>query len=174
MKPTLLATARNNKAFQKCNELAQKVYEKATEGKDLLKGAEEVAKEIKVGAASMIKTTPYFKDGDPLATLGDSTGFANNPAFDNAVKDLKEGDIGTPVSIPGGYAVPKVIDILDTGAEMTFDQARNQTEDKLRREKEPNLAKSRAYELAAQAKDAADLERLLKAEGLTNGGTGEL
>lgn len=167
MKPTLLATAKNNKAFQKCNELAQKIYEKATEVKDLVKGAEEVAKEIKVNPASMIKTTPYFKDGDPLGTLGDSTGFAVNQAFENAVKDVKKGDFGTPVSIPGGYAVPKVIDVLDNGVAMTFDQARNQVEDKLRREKEPNLAKSRAQELATQAKDAADLERLLKAEGLT-------
>ncbi|MBS1790853.1 MAG: peptidyl-prolyl cis-trans isomerase [Acidobacteria bacterium] len=167
MKPTLLATAKNNKSFQQCNTLAQKVYEKATEVKDLVKGAEEVAKEIKVSPASMLKTTPYFKDGDPLPTLGDSTGFANNPSFDNAVKDLKEGDIGTPVSIPGGYAVPRVVDILDTGAEMSFDQARNMVEDKLRHEKEPDLAKARAQELVNQAKDAADLERLIKAEGLT-------
>jgi hypothetical protein len=49
---------------------------------------------------------------------------------------------------------------------MTFDQARNQVEDKLRREKEPNLAKSTAQDLVNQAKDAADLERLMKAEGL--------
>lgn len=167
MKPTLLATAKNNKSFQECNTLAQKVYEKATEAKDLVKGAEEVAKEIKVSPASMLKTTPYFKDGDPLPTLGDSTGFANNPSFDNAVRDLKKGDIGTPVSIPGGYAVPRVVDILDTGAEMTFDQARNMVEDKLRHEKEPDLAKARAQELVNQAKDAADLERLIKAEGLT-------
>ncbi|HQR34277.1 MAG TPA: peptidyl-prolyl cis-trans isomerase [Blastocatellia bacterium] len=167
MKPTLLATAKNNKAFQKCNELAQKIYEKATEIKDLLKGAEEVAKEIKVSPASMLQTTPYFKDGDSLPRLGDSTSIANNPAFDNAVKDLKKGDIGTPVSIPGGYAVPRVVDILDNGTDMNFDQARNQVEDKLRREKEPDLAKSRAQELVNQAKDAADLERLIKAEGLT-------
>ncbi|MGH9801594.1 MAG: hypothetical protein ACRD82_14620, partial [Blastocatellia bacterium] len=57
--------------------------------------------------------------------------------------------------------------ILDSGVAKTFDQARNQVEEKLRREKEPNLAKSRAQELASQAKDAADLERLMKAEGLT-------
>ena len=167
MRPTLIATAKNNKAFQKSNELAQRIYEKATEVKDLVKGAEEVAKELKTTPAAMLKTTPYFKDGDPLKTLGDSESIANNPAFDNAVKDLKKGDIGTPVSIPGGYAIPKVVDILDNGVAMTFDQARNMVEDKLRREKEPDLAKARAYELATQAKSAAELETMLKAEGLT-------
>ncbi|MFN0110165.1 MAG: peptidyl-prolyl cis-trans isomerase [Blastocatellia bacterium] len=166
MRPTLIATAKNNRSFQKSNELAQKVYEKATEGKDLLKGAETVAAELKVSAASMIKTTAYFKDGDSLPSLGDSVGYAVNQAFENAVKDLKKGDVGTPVSIPGGYAVPKVVDILDNGAAMTFDQARNQVEEKLRREREPDLAKARAQELA-QAKDAASLESMLKAEGLT-------
>lgn len=164
MKPTLLATARNNKAFQKANELAQKVYEKATEVNDLRKGAEVIAAELKT--TPPIKSTPYFKDGDPLPGLGDSSGYASNPAFDGAVGNLKKNEIGVPVSIPGGYAVPMAADVLDNGAQMSFDQARNQVEDKLRREKEPNLAKSRAQELVSQAKDTADLERLMKAEGL--------
>ncbi|HYJ48012.1 MAG TPA: peptidyl-prolyl cis-trans isomerase, partial [Pyrinomonadaceae bacterium] len=164
MKPTLLATAKNNKAFGEANRLAQKVYEKATEVKDLAEGAKSVAAELKI--TPPIKTTPYFKDGDSLPELGDSKSLASNPAFDGAVSGLKKGEIGQPVSIPGGYAVPKVVDILENGTQMTFEQARNQVEDKLRREKEPNLAKSRAQDLVNQAKSAADLERLMKADGL--------
>lgn len=167
MKPTLIATAKNNRSVQKANELAQKVYEKATEVKDLVKGAEEIAKDIKVNASAMIQTTPFFKDGDSLPKLGDSTSRANNPAFDKAVGELKKGDIGTPVSIPGGYAVPRVVDILEGGVALTFEQARNQVEDGLRREKEPDLAKTRAFDLVKQATSAADLERLLNAEKLT-------
>lgn len=165
MKPTLLATAKNNKAFQKANELAQKVYEKATEVKDLVKGAEAVSTELKVNAQSMIKSTSYFKDGDAIR-LGDSDSLATNQAFEGAVSGLKKGDFGTPVSIPGGYAVPQIADVLENGAQMSFDQARNQVEDKLRREKEPNLAKSRAQELVNQAKSASELESLMKSEGL--------
>ncbi|MGE0885207.1 MAG: SurA N-terminal domain-containing protein [Blastocatellales bacterium] len=165
MKPTLLATAKNNKAFQKANELAQKVYEKATEVKDLVKGAEAVSSELKVNGQSMIKSTSYFKDGDAIR-LGDSDSLATNQAFEGAVSGLKKGDFGTPVSIPGGYAVPQIADVLENGAQLSFDQARNQVEDKLRREKEPNLAKSRAQELVNQAKSAAELESLMKAESL--------
>ncbi len=167
MKPTLLATEKNNRSVQKASELAQRVYEKATEVKDLIKGAEEIAKEIKVAPATMIKSTPFFKDGDSLPELGDSKSRANNPAFENAVKELKKGDIGTPVSIPGGYAVPRVLELLEGGVELSFDQARNIVEEGLRREREPDLAKSRAYDLAKQATNAADLERLIKAENLT-------
>ena len=49
---------------------------------------------------------------------------------------------------------------------MTFDQARNQAEDKLRREVEPTLAKKKATELLAAAKSPAELEQLSKAAGL--------
>jgi peptidyl-prolyl cis-trans isomerase D len=167
MRETLKATVQNNKAYKAGNDLAQKAYEKATEYKDLRKAAEEIAKEIKVSADSLLKTTPYFKNGDALPSLGDSTGgSANNPAFDNAVSSLGKGEIGEKVPIPGGFAIPRVADILDKGAELSFEQARNQVENKYRQEKEPNLAQSRAQEILNQSKNADDFERLAKAEGL--------
>lgn len=49
---------------------------------------------------------------------------------------------------------------------MTFEQARNQVEDKLRREKEPFLAKTYAEEMLARAKNVTELESLAKAQGL--------
>lgn len=166
MRPTLVATIQNNKAYKKANELASTAYEKANEYKDMRKAAEEIAKEIKVSADALIKTTPYFKKGDALPDLGKGGGIANNPAFDDAVATLQKGEIGDKVNIPGGFAVPRVVDVLDKGAQLTFDQARNQVESKVRTEREPNLAKARAQELLKQATNAADLERLIKAEGL--------
>jgi peptidyl-prolyl cis-trans isomerase D len=166
MRDTLKATVQNNKAYKAANDLAQKAYEKATEVKDLRKAAEELAKEIKVSPDSLIKTTPYFKNGDQMKDLGDSASAAENPAFENAVNTLAKGEIGEKVSIPGGFAVPRVVDLLDKGAELTFDQARNQVENKYRQEKEPGLAQSRAQAILTQAKNADDFERLAKAEGL--------
>jgi peptidyl-prolyl cis-trans isomerase D len=166
MRETLKATAQNNKAYKVSNDLAQKAYEKATEFKDLRKAAEEVAKEIKVSPDSLLKSTPYFKDGDEQKDLGESESRANNPAFDNATNTLNKGDIGEKVSIPGGFAVPRVTDILDKGAVMSFEQARNEVENKYRQEKEPTFAQSRAQEILNQSKSVADFERLAKAEGL--------
>jgi peptidyl-prolyl cis-trans isomerase D len=166
MRDTVKATVQNNKAYTRANELAQKAYEKATEYKDLPRAAEEIAKEIKVPAASLLKTTPYFKNGDEQKDLGDSGSLANNPAFDDATSTLAKGEIGEKVSIPGGFAVPRIVDILDKGAALNFEQARNQVENKYRKEKEPNLAQSRAQEILNQSKNAEDFERLAKAEGL--------
>jgi len=167
MRDTLKATVQNNKAYTAGNALAQKAYEKATEYKDLPKAAEEIAKEIKVPAGSLLKTTPYFKNGDEQKDLGESSSsLANNPAFDDATSTLPKGEIGEKVSIPGGFAVPRVVDILDKGTALSFEQARNQVENRYRKEKEPNLAQSRAQELLSQSKNADDFERLAKAEGL--------
>jgi peptidyl-prolyl cis-trans isomerase D len=166
MRDTLKATTQNNKSYKVANDLAQKAYEKAAQYKDLRKAAEEVAGEIKVSADSLLKTTPYFKDGDEQKNLGDSPGQANNPAFDTATSAIAKGVIGEKVSIPGGFAVPRVVDILDKGAAMSFEQARNQVENKYRQEKEPTFAQARAQEILNQSKSVEDFERLVKAEGL--------
>jgi peptidyl-prolyl cis-trans isomerase D len=167
MRETLKATVQNNKAFRRANELANDLYAKATESKDLRKAAAEIAPLIKVSADSMLKTTPYFKKGDPLKDLGKGgSGAASNPQFEEAIAALKKDEIGDKVQIPGGFAVSRLTDLLDKGAQLTFEQARNQVENAVRKEKEPNMAKARAEELLKQAKDAADLERLMKADGL--------
>jgi peptidyl-prolyl cis-trans isomerase D len=166
MRETLKATVQNNKAYRKANELAQTAYEKATEYKDLRKAAEETAKELKVPADSLVKTTAYFKNGDALSNLGDSSSPANNPAFDEATSTLAKNEIGEKVSIPGGFAVPHVVDILERGTAMSFEQARNQVENKYRQEKEPTLAQARAQDILNQAKTAAEFETLAKANGL--------
>ncbi|MGE0128461.1 MAG: SurA N-terminal domain-containing protein [Blastocatellales bacterium] len=166
MRETLKATVQNNKAYRAANDLAQKTYEKWTENKDMRKTAEEIAKEITVPADSLLRATPYFKDGDAQKTLGDSDSPANNPAFDGATNTLAKGEIGEKVSIPGGFAIPRVVDILDKGTAMSFEQALNQVENKYRQEKEPNLAQARAQEILNQSKSVEDFERLVKAEGL--------
>jgi peptidyl-prolyl cis-trans isomerase D len=164
--PILKARIQNNNSYKKANDLAQKAFEKANQYKDLRKAAEEIAGEIKVSADSLLKTTPYFKDGDEQKDLGDSAGHANNPAFDTATSAIAEGGIGEKVSIPGGFAVPRVVDILDKGAAMSFEEARNQVENKYRQEKEPTFAQARAQEILSQSKSVEDFERLAKAEGL--------
>jgi peptidyl-prolyl cis-trans isomerase D len=166
MRDTLKATVQNNKAYRKANELAQTAYEKATEHKDLRKAAEEIAKELKVPADSLLKTTEYFKNGDALTNLGESSSPANNPAFDEATNTLAKNEIGEKVSIPGGFAVPRIADILDKGTAMSFEQARNQVENKYRQEKEPTLAQARAQEILNKSKSAAEFETLAKADGL--------
>ncbi len=166
MRPTLKATASNNEADKKASQLADLAYEKAKEHKDLRKGAEAVANELKVTPDSLIKSTPYFKKGDPLPTLGKGEGYASNPAFDEAVSAIKKGEIGEKVRIPGGQAVPKVVDIIENNQQLSYEQARNQVEEKLRREKEPAIARERAQQIVNQSFNVEEFKRLAKAEGL--------
>jgi hypothetical protein len=115
---------------------------------------------------SLIKSTPYFKKGDPLPTLGKGEGYASNPAFEEAVSAIKKGEIGEKVRIPGGQAVPKVVDIIENSQQLSYEQARNQVEEKLRREREPALARERAQQIVNQSYNVEEFKRLAKAEGL--------
>lgn len=160
MKATLRAGVSNRKAYGEASKLADKAYEKATEYKDLRKAADEIAKEMKTTADKLLKSTPYFKNGDTLPGIGSS------PQFEEAVVPLKKGEIGDKVGITGGLAVPQVTDILEKGTLLSFEQARNQAENKLRQEKEPNLALAKAQELISKAKTAAEFQTLAKAAGL--------
>ncbi|MBO0797580.1 MAG: SurA N-terminal domain-containing protein [Blastocatellia bacterium] len=165
MRPTLKATLSNNKAFTEAQNLAKKAEKKAKEYKDLHKAAEEIAQELKVPVESLLKTTPYFKSGDSFE-LGKGSGRASNPAFEGAVSSLKKGDIGNNVSIPGGEAVPQVVDVIENGQQLTFEQARNEVEDKVRADKEPALAQAKAQEIVNKAANADDFQKIAKAEGL--------
>lgn len=160
MRPTLLAGARNRRAYQMASQLADKAYEKFTETKDIHKAAEEMAKELKVKPEALIRSTPFFKNGDTLPEIG------SNQQFELAVAQLKKGEIGDKVGIPNGLAVPQLVDLREGGQQLSFEEARNQVQEKVRREREQNLAQQRAQEILKEAKDAADFERLARAEGL--------
>jgi peptidyl-prolyl cis-trans isomerase D len=165
MRPTLKATLSNNKAYNEATKLAKKAQEKAKEYKDLRKAADEIAKELKVPADTLIKSTPYFKAGDSFE-LGKGSGRASNPNFESQVGTLKKGDIGDPVGIPGGQAVPQVIDVVENGQQLTFEQAHNMVEEKVRAVKEPQLAQAKATEVINKASNADDFQKIAKAEGL--------
>ena len=160
MRPTLKASLQNREAYAKASQLADQAYEKFTETKNLRQAAEAMAKEMKVSPDSLIRSTPFFKNGDTLPDIG------SNPAFEEAAGQLKKGEIGDKVGIPGGLAVPQVADLREGGQQLTFEEAHNMVEQKVRREREQNLAQTRAQEIVNQAKNAAEFESLVKQEGL--------
>lgn len=160
MKPTLVAGAKNRRAYAKASELAEKAYELFTENKDLRKTAETIASEMKVKAEDLMRTTPYFKKGDTLPEIG------SNPTFEKHVEELKKNDIADKIGIPNGIAVPRLIDVIDGGVQLTFDQSRNQVETKLQREKDLNIVQQKANEYLTKAKTAGELKALLVKDGI--------
>ncbi|MBL8207028.1 MAG: SurA N-terminal domain-containing protein [Blastocatellia bacterium] len=160
MKPTLVAGAKNRRAYAKANEIADKAYELFTENKDLRKTAETIAAEMKIKPEDLIRSTPYFKKGDTLPDIG------SNPTFEKHVEELKKGDIADKIGIPNGIAVPRLIDIIEGGVQLTFDQARNQVETKLQREKDLNIVQQTANDYLTKAKTADELKALLTKDGI--------
>jgi peptidyl-prolyl cis-trans isomerase D len=160
MKPTLVAGAKNRGAYAKANEIANKAYELFTENKDLRKTAETIAAEMKVKPEDLIRTTPYFKKGDTLPEIG------SNPTFEKHIEELKKSDIADKIGIPNGIAVPRLIDVIEGGAQLTFGQARNQIETKLQREKDMNIVQQTATNYLTQAKTADELKALLAKDGI--------
>ena len=59
-----------------------------------------------------------------------------------------------------------MVDERTNGAQPTFDEARNQVEQELRKEREPDVAKQRATEIVTTAKTPAEFASMLKAEGI--------
>ncbi len=161
MKPTLVAGAKNRRAYAKASELAEKAYELFTENKDLRKTAEAIAAIMKVKPEDLMRTTPYFKKGDTLPEIG------SNPTFEKHVEELKKNDNpADKIGIPNGIAVPRLIDVIDGGVQLTFDQSRNQVETKLQREKDLNIVQQKANEYLTKAKTADELKALLVKDGI--------
>ncbi len=160
MKPTLIAGTKNRSSYQKANEIADKAYELFTANKDLRKTAETIAAEMKVKPEDLIRTTPYFKKGDTLPEIG------SNPTFEDNVAELKKGDIGVKLGVPNGMAIPRVVDVLEGGVQLTFEQAHNQIESKLGRERELNAAQEKARDILTKAKTADEFKSLLAKDGI--------
>jgi peptidyl-prolyl cis-trans isomerase D len=160
MKPTLVAGARNRRSYAEASNIADTAYEKFTETKDIRQAAEALAAGLKVAPDALIRTTPFFKNGDTLPDIG------SNPAFENAVVTLDQGEIGAKINIPGGFAIPRLIETRAKGTQLTFEEAKNQVDNVVRREKEKTLVRDTAFAIVNQAKTADEFRALAAQHGL--------
>ena len=103
--------------------------------------------------------TPPLEANQPIAEVG------NSPELIETIFRLRPGDDSAPIHTDKGYAVISVKE--DQPAHpATLAEVRDRALADYRREKATDLAKSRAEELAKQAKSGADLAKAAKALGL--------
>lgn len=160
VKPTLIAGERNRRGYSEANKLADKAYELFTADKDIHKAAAAMAADLKTSPESLIRKTPFFKSGDSLPEIG------NNQAFEEAISKLSKGEIGVKLSIPGGFAIPRLSDTREKGTQLTFEEAKNQVDNVFRRQRELTLVKDTAFSIINQAKSADAFKELVKQNGL--------
>jgi peptidyl-prolyl cis-trans isomerase D len=106
-----------------------------------------------------VKETPLFHYNQPVTDLGSSEGF-HNLAF-----QLREGAVGTGVSVPKGVAIIQVIQIVPEHLPKLED-VRSAVERDFRAAKSQELAGQRAQEFASKAK-SGDFKKVAQGLGLT-------
>ena len=102
--------------------------------------------------------TPPFKFKQPVPDFG------NSEAFANLAFQLRQADVGEPISVPKGLAVIQVAEIVPEHVP-ALDEVRAQVEQDYRATKSRELASDKAKAFAAQAK-SGDFAKVAKTMGL--------
>jgi peptidyl-prolyl cis-trans isomerase D len=107
-KPELLVSLRNRHAYGVAQQTARKAAELLRQTKDPRRVAEQLAAEANMTPAEMVRETGFVKPQDDVPEIGSS------PQFEEAIAPLEEaGQVGDPVQIKGGFAVPMLVEKRD-------------------------------------------------------------
>jgi hypothetical protein len=155
----LLVSSRNRKAYNATKELATKAAGRMKETKDVRKVAEEFATDANMKPDDMVRETPLIKPGDDVPGIGTSAD------FESALESLKLGDVGEPVNIKDGFAVPVIIEYKDANYEPTFEEVKDQVAKTARQARAKEQLEQVAKEIANVGKPA-DIKAVAEKYGL--------
>ncbi len=148
IRPSLL----QRKADQAAQDLADKAYARIKNNQTL----EQVASELKLA----VQDSGFFTASGSIPTLGSSQEFSAK-AF-----SLKPKEIGSPVRIPSGYAIPQLEEIQASHIP-AFAVVRSKVEQEFQSSKAVDVAKTKAQEFATRVRAGGSLDSLVKEYGLT-------
>ena len=106
-----------------------------------------------------VKETPLFKYKQAVPDLG------NDEGLQNLVFELREGEVGGPVSLPKGLLIVQPVQIVPEHTPK-LDEVRAQVEEDYRAEEAKKLARQKAGEFASQVKNG-DFKKVAQKDGLT-------
>jgi peptidyl-prolyl cis-trans isomerase D len=106
------------------------------------------------------KETGLFRYNQPVPDFGTSEAFANL-SF-----QLRQNEVGDPISVPKGLAVIQLVEIVGEHTP-ALAEVKAQVEQDYRAAQSKVLAEQAAKEIADKSKAAGDLKKLAAAEGLT-------
>jgi len=106
------------------------------------------------------RETTLFKYNQPVPDLGKSD------ALENLSFQLREGEVGTPISVPRGLAVIQVAQIVPEHVP-TLSEVRPQVEQDFKAEQSRVMASQKAQDLSTKGKGGGDFKKLAKAAGVT-------
>ena len=151
---------RNSKAYEANAALASKVAEKLKEVKDVQKVAEEFATEANMSVSDMIRETSYVKPGDEIDKLGISQD------FEQGIASLeKANDVGDRIPIPGGFAIPLLVDKKDP-RDAEFEEVKSQVIEGVKAKQAREQVEEIAKKIADNASSAGALSGAAKGVNL--------
>ncbi|MEW5979050.1 MAG: peptidyl-prolyl cis-trans isomerase [Acidobacteriota bacterium] len=148
IRPTIM----QRKAEQAAQDLADKAYSLSRTKPNL----QDIATELKL----RVETTPLFASGGTVPVIG------NSPEFSSKVFSQRQDEIGSPVRIATGFAIPQVVDIKPSYVP-DLAEARPRVEQDFRQVKSVDLAKAKAEEFAKKAKTGASFDVAARSFGVT-------
>ena len=157
-KPQLLKEARTRKGYSEAVNIANQAAQRLKETKDPQTVVAEINKPRSVEVAS-VRETPFFAANDTVPEM--------SGAFElqTAVFELQNpGDIGDPVNIQGGFAVPQYVEKRDPH-DPTFEEVRAKVEQRYRDDRAKQLALERARQIG-QAKSPDEMKKIADSLGV--------
>lgn len=162
-KPELLVSQRNARGYTAALQIANKVKARLEETKDPQKVAQEFAAEANMNAAEMVRETAYLKTGDDVPDIGVSQ------QFEQAVGALNNpNDVGVPVGIKNGFAVPILVDKKDPRIP-EFDEVKKKVSDTIKQQRAKEQLEQKAKDLIAGLTGADGVKALGEKEGFDAG-----
>ena len=162
-KPELLVSMRNERGYNAAFEIAKKAQARLQETKDPQKVAQEFAAQANMTPADMVRETPYIKDGDDVPNIG------VNQNFEQALAQLNNpNDVGQPIGIKSGFAVPMLVDKKDPRIP-DFDEVKSKIADAMKQQRAKEQIEQKAKDLAASLTSPDAIKAAGEKEGYDSG-----
>lgn len=159
-KKELEVSRRNAKAYTANSALAGEVEKRLKEIKDVQKVAEEFAPRANMNVKDMVRETDYVKPGDEIDKLGISQDFEQNIA---PLKNVN--DVGTKFGVPGGFAIPLLVD-KKAPRDAEFEEVKDEVKEAVKLKQAKSRIEEVAKNISKNAKTTDGLRRAAKSEKL--------
>ncbi|MFV0388646.1 MAG: peptidyl-prolyl cis-trans isomerase [Pyrinomonadaceae bacterium] len=160
-KKEIEVSKRNQKAYEANSALAGKVDEALKQSKDVDATAKQFASQANMAPDEMIRETGYVKPGDDIENLGISQDFEEGISGLN-----KAGEVGGKIPVPGGFAVPIIVDVKPP-RDANFDEVKDQVAETYKANRAREQVEAVAKRIAENAGSVGGLTSAASGAGLT-------
>ena len=162
-KPELLVSLRNRRGYDTAFQIAKKAKEQLQQSKDIQKVAQQFAPQVNMTPAEMVRETPYIKPGDDVPSIG------ANQQFEQSVEALNNpNDVGDPVGVKSGFAIPMLVDKKDPRIP-DFDEVKSKIADAMKQDRAKQQLEQKAKDLLASLNSPDAIKAAGEKEGYDSG-----